>query len=453
MSPRSGGLVEWFKQQGGYLHSNIHLLEDEDNGLHFRAKENLKQAATTEVSTQTGHSESLPSSTVACTCPVDLSISISSIKCLVEDPKDDRFSTTKLAGRLPDAAVTYFFLAEQRLLKERSRWYPYIDALPTEDEMSTPLYFSREDLVWLYGTSIYPSDSDPSRSSIEARKEMWQEHWESGRSALQELGANAEPYTWDLFLWAATIFTSRSFTSAAAFPSSTDATFSILYPVIDLFNHRTGAKVVWDFSNGNFSLGLTEAYATGDQIFNNYAPKGNEELLTGYGFTLDSNPCDEVAVRLGRPPGPLHGILKELHPKHFKSETWDPLEGTFYLRGSNHYAGGYSSQQLPCLRGIPPEMFSMIEQMIIFMSGDDAPEGGELIYAAVEEFLPPLRMKLEAITRWDEQLPQEPRNKKQRYAKMYRDGQVAILTEVIRELEAFLATVESQLEDPAEYGA
>jgi len=81
----------------------------------------------------------------------------------------------------------------------------------------------------------------------------------------------------ELFLWAATIFTSRSFASTVALPQETGEPFPLLYPVIDIFNHRTGAKVVWDFQGGNYSLGLTEGIAEGEQIFNNYAPKGNEE--------------------------------------------------------------------------------------------------------------------------------------------------------------------------------
>jgi len=80
-----------------------------------------------------------------------------------------------------------------------------------------------------------------------------------------------------LFLWAATIFTSRSFASTVALPQETGEPYPFLYPVIDIFNHRTGAKVVWDFQGGDYSLGHTEGVAEGEQIFNNYAPKGNEE--------------------------------------------------------------------------------------------------------------------------------------------------------------------------------
>jgi hypothetical protein len=53
--------------------------------------------------------------------------------------------------------------------------------------------------------------------------------------------------------------------------------FSLLYPVIDYFNHRFGERVVWNLEKGDFSLVLTKGASVGEQVYNNYAPKGNEE--------------------------------------------------------------------------------------------------------------------------------------------------------------------------------
>jgi hypothetical protein len=53
--------------------------------------------------------------------------------------------------------------------------------------------------------------------------------------------------------------------------------FPLLYPAIDCFNHRLGAKVTWTMDHGDFTLILEEGIEKGSQIFNNYAPKGNEE--------------------------------------------------------------------------------------------------------------------------------------------------------------------------------
>jgi hypothetical protein len=39
--------------------------------------------------------------------------------------------------------------------------------------------------------------------------------------------------------------------------------------------------------------------AAGDEIFNNYGPKPNAELLLGYGFTLPENPDDTMVLKIG----------------------------------------------------------------------------------------------------------------------------------------------------------
>jgi len=77
-----------------------------------------------------------------------------------------------------------------------------------------------------------------------------------------------------MYLWAATIFTSRSFTSTIM---SQAESYALLYPVLDSFNHRFGAKVVWNMEKGDFALGLTESVTKDEEVYNNYAPKGNQE--------------------------------------------------------------------------------------------------------------------------------------------------------------------------------
>jgi hypothetical protein len=55
--------------------------------------------------------------------------------------------------------------------------------------------------------------------------------------------------------------------------------FSLLYPVVDYFNHRFGEKVAWNMDEGALSLVLVSGVKAGVQVFNNYAPKGNEERM------------------------------------------------------------------------------------------------------------------------------------------------------------------------------
>jgi hypothetical protein len=76
--------------------------------------------------------------------------------------------------------------------------------------------------------------------------------------------------------------------------------FPVLFPLVDLANHSSTALVTW-FSNAqndpnDLSIINESDIPQHTQIFNNYAPKGNTELLLGYGFCLPGN--DEVSPQI-----------------------------------------------------------------------------------------------------------------------------------------------------------
>ena len=58
---------------------------------------------------------------------------------------------------------------------------------------------------------------------------------------------------------------------------------------------------------------------------------------------------------------------------------------------------------------------------------------------AIGAILGRLRDKRSAILKWNSVLPVEPQNMRQAYAKIYRDGQITILEEIIGELEQYFA--------------
>jgi hypothetical protein len=129
----------------------------------------------------------------------------------------------------------------------------------------------------------------------------------------------------ELYRWAATILTSRCFPQSvldlqdlsgedadAPFWKSSvgkrlreqDATvkFPVLLPVFDLANHDPKARMIWQKGTGSVTLVNKDVVGKGGQVFNNYGPKGNEELLMGYGFTIENNEADTfgLAVATGR---------------------------------------------------------------------------------------------------------------------------------------------------------
>jgi hypothetical protein len=278
-------LVTWFRQNGGYLHPDVDIVEDDEFGIHGIARRHLDpfvEWASEETKTPNEASEPAPAAIEICSCSVQLTMShlnVSGSRPELASKLDVPVTETeisKLAGHVPEHIIGYFALVEQRLLGESSFWYPYIACLPTEAECATPLYFTPEDLRWLLGTTLHMSNTDPSRSSVEIRRTMWKNEWRQACDILKEHGIDDERYTWELFLWAATMFTSRCFSSNLALPNQ-GQTFSLLYPTLDSLNHKVGARASWFFNDGSFSLSIEESVEKGEQVYNNYAPKGNEE--------------------------------------------------------------------------------------------------------------------------------------------------------------------------------
>lgn len=114
------------------------------------------------------------------------------------------------------------------------------------------------------------------------------------------------------YLWSYLIFTSRAFPEYIINPNNCDESSIMLLPIIDLLNHDYRAKVEWSTSHDHsFILTLlNENIKQGDELFNNYGPKGNEELLNGYGFVLEENICDSVTLKIKLPLPIIENILQ-----------------------------------------------------------------------------------------------------------------------------------------------
>lgn len=192
---------------------------------------------------------------------------------------------------------------------------------------------------------------------------------------------------------------------------------------------------------GDFELSTTEPTSAGEEVYNNYAPKGNEELLNGYGFCTPKNPCDEVALRIGRPPEAVHALLRVQFPDRFELPDWTDEAATFFLRGSGHYSRGYEhGHDQPHLQGIPPQLLGTIRGILDYsykLQGEELLDE-HLDPAAVDAILERLVAKNMGIRQWDNMLPAKPANDKQKFAQMYRNGQLDILEDIIGELQEYL---------------
>jgi len=247
-------------------------------------------------------------------------------------------------------------------------------------------------------------------------------------------------------LWAATIFTSRAFISTHILPDR--ETVPLLFPVVDILNHSVSAKVEWDFQpRTSFSLKLLEGdtVTDGQELFNNYAPKQNDELLLGYGFCLEHNPIEQFPLKLAFPPmlqeyAQAMGLFKPENVPFGMSTDFlskDPSTEQHFLRAKGHPFGRYENC-VPFFRGIPPYIvhFFFIQTLL---SLELEVQDINLERPGVRITLQVLTLLYQAMTQRSQTLPlsisQEPQNDKQKYAKIYRDGQAKIIHSIRLELQ------------------
>lgn len=312
-------LIRWAVQHGGYFHDDVEVVHTPEKGYHLVVRRNATLQPNTQV----------------LTCPMPCTMSI--LNVIDEGGFICRGIKIPPAfvQKQPRETVERFFLMEHYLVGKKSWWAPYIATLPTPDEVRR-MQFQPDDLTWIRGTNL--------ASAFETQTEQWKAHYEQGMEQLLKLNwqnARSGKLTWDLYRWAATIFTSRSFTSdvmsdTLAYAKATplgrysksktgnfrggifggtgeehnaqltnlfSEKFAVLIPVLDILNYRPLAQVEWQARCFHVGLEVLEAVESGGEVHNNYGPRDNETLLLGYGFAIPNNPFDHFSVGLRLPKG------------------------------------------------------------------------------------------------------------------------------------------------------
>lgn len=189
---------------------------------------------------------------------------------------------------------------------------PYVNILPGPHILHTPLHFTSVELNLFRGTNLYGATLD--------RQRVWEAEWEDCRDVVEAHDPElAERFTWTEYLTASTYLSSRAFPSTllSANPSlaSTPDSYPILLPGVDSLNHARAQPVSWAVTHPDsttsyphipappltptISLVLHTPTAQGGELFNNYGPKPNAELILGYGFALAHNPDDTIVLKIG----------------------------------------------------------------------------------------------------------------------------------------------------------
>jgi hypothetical protein len=309
LEPRILAMMRWFAQQGGRLHPDVEVRQDtECGGLGIFSRAALFGAGVELMS--------VPVAAMV-TCE---EAAASAIGQLVRDsaewPEKD--------GSLDKCMLAALLVSEReggewrgrRLSSGRFRIY----TLGMPRAYDDPLWWPDQDVALLGGTEVGATLAELKRLLRAERDKLAQ------ATGLGDL------LTWERWLWAHSTIFSRSFSGSLV----GSAGIGTLAPVLDFTNHRYRTPIEWRGCGGGCGGGggggggggadtdarLTFltcegfAVAAGEQVYNNYGPKSNGDLLRGYGFVFEGNPHNRTTLVLPAAAAPMlaaYGLKQEHH--------------------------------------------------------------------------------------------------------------------------------------------
>ncbi|KAF3923793.1 hypothetical protein AA313_de0208516 [Arthrobotrys entomopaga] len=369
---------------------------------------------------------------------------------LLEISKDPQKSPSKMTEpatkrlKLDAATATRRLYSTDQDLQLLAEW-----VINNGGYFSDILELYKDEMARLAGTNLGAGD-------VALRKALWMEEWETGLQAFREIGGieNIDRYTWDLYLRAATIYTSRSFPSklvgiklGATIPPVSEAqknteSFPVLIPLVDILNHQPKTKIVWKPTPESFSLEALGCLSIGSQVFNNYGPKANEELLMGYGFVIPDSPVDSLAMKFTMLP--RDPVVAAIWEQRESRSNWSEV---FHLAKSSMNIDVKPGE---CALendwpGPLVDLFRLLvvnEQELKILKDEDPnkiPVSTRNELAVALGLKQAMTQKLTTLCRYDSSLKLPPRNRKEESADIYRKGQQDIMVSKLQKLDEFIS--------------
>lgn len=250
--PEIDNLLQWFEENGGYLHPDVRVMYDERySGRAFFARRAIVK------------DEALIHVPIQCRlCSHDVA--------------------TQMRSELPDwlrrQDLLAWALLQEMELGQASRMAPYVDSLPPA--CNFPIAWPVDDLQLLEVSLACKLALQQQRAQLR-RAYDW----------LSSAGAMGKP-SMERFEHAACIVSSRGFDLGGSFD---------LVPFFDLLNHRNPPHVYWQQPRGDSAVTVEDDRVTmlaavdlegGHEIFNFFGQRADSDWLLNYGFV----PKDETAT-------------------------------------------------------------------------------------------------------------------------------------------------------------
>ncbi|KAJ9655114.1 hypothetical protein H2198_005970 [Neophaeococcomyces mojaviensis] len=434
-------LTQWVVNNNGFFHSDLEIVHHASKGYYAIVRDGKELKAQTRVAS----------------CPVAVALSV--LNVLNVEPFSNH--GTKFPDRFlrryqeaPDVLQT-FFLMEQYLLGEKSWWSPYIQTLPTIEDVDNLQYEAEADAAWVRGTNL--------EVAFASQRQKWHHQLEEANVLLQGLeweNAKSGKYSQELYRWASTIFGSRSFTSQVLHGTTPadlasrigryhpnhsmlkklfEDRFAVLLPLMDVLNHKPAARVEWQGEHDLVALQILEDYTSGQEVFNNYGPRDNEGLLMSYGFVLEDNVFEHVLISINAHPGtPLEATRSwpkdERSNDSFNCYIFDVnhpiVEEAKYLERALFSYDLLDSISVMCAND--RELQAMNDKQKTWMSSslpnlfDDCRNYHETL-AQIMRDSRARASRMEAADPARSHLDMRPQTQKQKNAQIYREKQISIL--------------------------
>ncbi|ABN65493.2 predicted protein [Scheffersomyces stipitis CBS 6054] len=325
-------LVSWSKSNGALVSQNVSFRQISPGNIGAFYGSSHGEDAKLE-----GYQMRLPVKLVVTLCDA--------IESFQKDSEGDFKEISRQTSSINSLLKLY--LARERSSKylTSSFYKPYLQLLPTLKDINSPYCWTADDKDLLKGTNLGNSLKENIGQLVE---EWWQvinllpesvekpdAHFVNMKFYYEfkfykdedlynyfvvQNENDADNWTsFPNYLWASLILKSRSF-PAYLLKSAVDADFkrdeAMLLPLVDLLNHDSKANVSWSVDDKCFNF-KSDSVVPNAQLYNNYGLKGNEELLLAYGFCIEDNASDSVALKIKIP----QHLMSELQKNNIKLPT------------------------------------------------------------------------------------------------------------------------------------
>ena len=169
---------KWFVARGGYIQENIHLKQGDSLSSRGEDLLCLIESNIISFSVDSGvtvcASNELPADTTVMSCPFSVAITPE----LATRALSDLFKTSSVHGKWNDRQLICAYIclhwALSSDLPPALVHRPYLDILPGEAQLRTPLYFTPDELEAFKGTNLYGIAVDSRRAEWQAECEQCQ---------------------------------------------------------------------------------------------------------------------------------------------------------------------------------------------------------------------------------------------------------------------------------------